>query len=992
MKEKLMELSKLVETFKTNIKDYKSNKYDEANTRVDYIDKFFELLDWDVRNLQSFSEQYREVVREDKVIIQGKPKAPDYSFRIGGIRKFFVEAKKPAVNIKEDTEPAYQVRRYSYTAKLPLSILTDFEEFAVYDTRIKPNKNDKASVARIFYCTYEEYEKNFEFIYNTFSKTAILQGSFDKYIEENKNKKGTSEVDKEFLKMIEWWREILARTLALRNKDLDLHNLNFAVQKIIDRLIFLRIAEDRRMEKYGRLYELINKNNIYQSLNEIFLEADRKYNSGLFHIESWLTNLNIDEKILIKIIKGLYYPESPYEFSVLPIEILGHVYEQFLGKTIRLTKSHQAKVEEKPEVRKAGGVYYTPQYIVDYIVKNTVGEKIKNKSPKEIEKLTILDPACGSGSFLVGAYNFLLKYHLEYYSRDKNKAKAISTNKIYQIDKETYKLTIKEKQNILLNNIYGVDIDSQAVEVTKLSLLLKLMEDENVEGEEKLFKHSDLKILPDLSNNIKCGNSLIGSDYFENKNLSIFGDDEMRKINPFDWDNEFSTVFADGGFDVVIGNPPYVKERGNQEIFAPVLQSKYKKYHQGKMDYWYYFLHRAIDVCNDNGFIGFITNSYWLNSYGARKLINRVKKELTFKKVVYFDDIKVFLNVSGKHMIHIYQKNKKDDTCLYIELDKNNFHNKINDNLGINIKNQNIKKYKDRIVFSNEINIFNNMDILDTDYEVSQGVIESTDKISRKQYDNSKNKNNFNIGDGIFVLSYKELKNLKLNKKEKNIVKKYVNTNHVKRYYINFQNQYLLYCDKEVKKNISSYPNIKRHLDNVKEFITSSNKPYGLHRPRESKFFEQPKIICKGMFSYPEFYLDYDKYYFGFSFASIIQRNKNYSLEFLLGLLNSKCGAYWFKKNGKKRGIGVDIGVTIFRQFPISNLDFNKPKDKDKHNKLVGLVHSMIDTQKQFHSAKTDNDKKIYQKKIDIIDNQIDNLVYQLYGLTDEEIKIVEEQ
>ena len=156
MQEQLEKLKSLCELFKANIKQYKSLNYDEANTRTDFIDKFFELLDWDVRNIQGFAENYREVVREDKVVIQGKPKAPDYSFRIGGMRKFFLEAKKPSVNIKEDTEPAFQVRRYGYTAKLSLCILTDFEEFSVYDTRIKPSQNDKASVGRIFYCTYEK--------------------------------------------------------------------------------------------------------------------------------------------------------------------------------------------------------------------------------------------------------------------------------------------------------------------------------------------------------------------------------------------------------------------------------------------------------------------------------------------------------------------------------------------------------------------------------------------------------------------------------------------------------------------------------------------------------------------------------------------------------------------------------------------------------------------------------------------------------------------
>lgn len=278
-------LKKLTDTFAANISQYKGAGYDEANTRVDFIDKFFELLDWDVRNTQCYSEDYREVVREDKVIIAGKPKAPDYSFRIGGIRKFFVEAKKPSVKIKDEIDPAYQVRRYGYTAKLPLSILTDFEEFAVYDTRIKPDKSDKASVARVFYCTFDEYEKNFDFLYGIFSKDAILKGSFNQYIEDSGKKKGSSEVDKEFLKLISVWREDLAKNIALRNKDLDIYQLNYAVQKIIDRIIFLRIAEDRGTEEYSELLKSVSGKDAYINLNNIFINGNRKYNSDLFKVE-----------------------------------------------------------------------------------------------------------------------------------------------------------------------------------------------------------------------------------------------------------------------------------------------------------------------------------------------------------------------------------------------------------------------------------------------------------------------------------------------------------------------------------------------------------------------------------------------------------------------------------------------------------------------------------------------------------------------------------
>ncbi len=605
--DKLDNLKKLTDTFGANIAQYKSAIYDEANTRVDFIDKFFELLDWDVRNTQGFSEEYRDVVREDKVVIQGKPKAPDYSFRIGGMRKFFVEAKKPVIKIKEEVDPAFQVRRYGYTAKLPISILTDFEEFAVYDTRIKPDKNDKASVARLFYCTFDEYEKHFDFLSESFSKNAILKGGFDQYIVDNKVKKGTSEVDREFLSLIQHWREELARNLALRNKDLDTIQLNMAVQKIIDRIIFLRIAEDRGTEPYGELSATLKGKESWSAVNRIFVNAHSKYNSDLFKIEDSISSLAVDDSVLKLIIGGMYYPDCPYEFSVLPIETLGNIYEQFLGQTIRLTPAHQAKVEEKPEVRKAGGVYYTPQYIVNYIVSHTVGEKIKSLTPEEIAGIKVLDPACGSGSFLIGAYHYLLQHHLMYYSNEKNLKRSLKEGLIYQLDEHHYHLTIKEKQRILLNNIHGVDIDAQAVEVTKLSLLLKLMENETAESEGSLFRVSDMKYLPNLGDNIKCGNSLVDKDYYDNEG-TLFDEETIRKVNTFDWKKEFASIFARGGFDCVIGNPPYVRQEMLTE-FKPYFESHYKSYH-GVADLYVYFIEKGISLLRTNQAVDFSTIKY----------------------------------------------------------------------------------------------------------------------------------------------------------------------------------------------------------------------------------------------------------------------------------------------------------------------------------------------------------------------------------------------
>ncbi|MDQ6966415.1 MAG: N-6 DNA methylase, partial [Mariprofundaceae bacterium] len=408
---------------------------------------------------------------------------------------------------------------------------------------------------------FEEYAERWDEIAEVFAREAILKGSFDKYAASHK-RRGTAEVDAAFLAEIEHWREQLARNIALRNAAISQHELNHAVQQTIDRIIFLRIAEDRGIEDYGRLMALQNGGATYKRMLEMFRAADVRYNSGLFHFDSEkgragfpdeiTPNLVIDDKTLKSILSSLYYPDSPYEFSVLPSDILGQVYEQFLGKVIRLTAGHRAVVEDKPEVKKAGGVYYTPTYIVDYIVRHTVGQLLEDtisqgvqrtrgmmsriKTPRQAAKLTICDPACGSGSFLLGAYQYLLDWHLKWYVDNEPEKWFKGRNpNIFQAGKGEWRLTTSERKRILLNNIYGVDIDAQAVEVTKLSLLLKVLENETEDtlGRQMAMFHE--RALPDLGHNIKCGNSLIGPDFYDQQEFSLMAEEDRYRINVFDW-------------------------------------------------------------------------------------------------------------------------------------------------------------------------------------------------------------------------------------------------------------------------------------------------------------------------------------------------------------------------------------------------------------------------------------------------------------------------
>ncbi len=657
----------LIETFDRNIEAYKKQPYNETQVRREFIDPFFEALGWDVTNKAGLAQAYKDVIHEDAIKVGGATEAPDYCFRIGGTRKFFLEAKKPSIDIKGDPHPAYQLRRYAWSAKLPLSILTDFEEFAVYDCQARPKHIDKAATARIIYLNYKHYPDEWDKIASIFGKDAILKGSFDKFAVTTKGKRGTTTVDIEFLAEIEKWRKMLARTITLRNIKLSKHEINFAVQRTIDRIIFLRMCEDRAIEHYGQLFSLSSGREVYKRLCQVFERSDAKYNSGLFHFrkepgraeepDELTPNLVVDDTPIGWILRSLYYPDCPYEFSVLPAEILGNVYEQFLGKVIRITPGHQAKIEEKPEVKKAGGIYYTPSYIVYYIVKNTVGKLCEGKTPKQVANLRILDPACGSGSFLLAAYTYLLNYHRDWYV-DNNPEKH--TKKIYQGRGGQWFLTIAEKKKILLDNIFGVDIDSQAVEVTKLSLLLKVLEGESAETIGQTYKMFHERALPDLGYNIKCGNSLIGPDFFENKDPDSITDELQQRINAFDWQTEFPKVFSGknlrakqrsaeasakaDGFNAIIGNPPYIRIQRIRHEESDYLFSKYKT-PASKTDLSQLFLERSLALANKNAIISFICTSQWMaTDYG--KNMRRVLSDGMLHEVVDFGSLPVFKKAS----------------------------------------------------------------------------------------------------------------------------------------------------------------------------------------------------------------------------------------------------------------------------------------------------------------------------------------------------------
>ena len=972
--ESLQIIKDLVARFKQNEKSYTSVIYDESNTRTDFIDKFFEALNWDVRNDNGFAERFREVVREDKVVINGQTKAPDYSFRLGGQKIFFVEAKKPSVNIKDDIAPAYQLRRYAYTAKLPLSILTDFEEFAVFDTKIKPNPNDKASAARIQYMRYDQYEENFDYLWNTFSKEAVQTGSFDQYCESGKNKRGTSEIDNELLSTIEKWRLDLAKNIALRNPQLSLRNLNIAVQKIIDRIIFLRIAEDKDMEDLETLKNACNSSDAYNELKKVFENANVKYNSGLFASENWINELIIDSKVLKDIANELYYPSCPYAWVALPVEVLGNIYEKFLGSEINfknVKNGHTVTVEEKPEIKKAGGVFYTPTYIVKYIVEQTIGKKLADCTPENASSITICDPACGSGSFLVGAFKYLLNWYLDKYTKNKTEEnKNLKTGKLISV-KNGIELSIQEKKKILTTHIYGVDIDAQAVEVTKLSLYLQMLEGEGKQ-ENSLFRESDMHVLPYLGDNIKCGNSLIGSDFYASQDLSLFEEEAMYKVNAFDWEKEFSQIFKNGGFDCVIGNPPYVNINTMPE-YHEYFSKKYSEIHTGYNDLMYYFLYRGINLLNKTGIYGVITSNYFLGNEYAKKLRLFLNSKVT--SIINFKNAQIFSEASV-HTTLLFAKNENTENEIKIFTYREN-------------------KSPQEVIL-NESYDFSTL----TKNELSDTWL-IADKSSTSII-NKINTNSVFLGDiaeivkgaetgknGIFSVPYKIIKD---NLIEEEIVRKCIKNSHIHRYHINSVDLFLIYCD----NNFSSkkYPNTYKYLEKYKNELSDRRGPknneyewWRLHRPSVKEFHDAPeKIIVPYRAEHNRFAYD-DQQFFndgGDIRAIVMKENCGYLIKYILALLNSTLLDWYFGFIGKTKGNSREYFNKPLALIPI------KSATQSQQQELANLATLMMDAVKRQQEAKSDQEKNICKMRIEAIDAQINAKVYNLYNLTKEEIAIVE--
>ena len=962
----------------------------ETELRRQFVDPLFGALGWDVTDSAQVGHEVSVLV--DEAGMQ-KPKRPDYGFRVDGDTHFFVETKPPHLNLKQDSTPAFQLRRYGWSGAKPVSILTDFEEFCVYDCRVKPQRSDPASKARLRYYSFTEYTEKWDDIAGKFSRPAVIDGALRRWIG-GEATRGMVGVDEAFLREMEGWRESLARDIALHNSQLNRRDLNLLVQRAIDRIVFLRIAEDRGIESYGRLRSAVTPGRAaYSEIKRLFHEADDKYNSGLFDFrqDALSLRIHISDDALRGIIGQLYYPESPYEFSAVPADILGQVYERFLGKVIQLSPGGAVRIEEKPEVRKAGGVYYTPTTIVDYIVQNTVGALLDGATPDEAAKLRVLDPACGSGSFLNGAYQYLLDWHLAYYrenpTRYRNRHRHTPDGMI---------LTTAEKRRILLNNIYGVDLDQSAVEVTKLSLLLKMLENEtDAGGRQTLMFSAGGRILPDLGGNIKWGNSLIGSDFYQGKQIGFFDEEALYRVKAFDWSSAdgFGEIMAAGGFDAVIGNPPYVRQETLGREFKEYAKGKFETY-AGTADLYTYFIERGVKLLKANGLCGVIVSNKFMRAAYGKPIRRFLRNSTALEQIVDFGELPVFADAATFPAIVITRNTPtSSQSFVYAPIKSLSFKDLSGavSIVGNHLSEEALENDNWTLVPKAELAILRKMR--------QQG---------KPLRDYLKHRIRWGVKTGLnqaFIIT-EDIKDslIRDDSASGELIRPFAVGDDIRAFRITDRNRYLIFIpngwtDEHRGKEgawtwfRAAYPAIATHLSKF-ESKARERRDQGRYwwELRPCDYYHQffaPKLV------YPEIAKESR---FAIDVSGMLTNNKTFivasSDRYLLGILNSRLIWSYLKRTcsvlgDPDRGGRLELRTIYMNTVPIRVIDFDNPDDVAMHDQMVSLVDEMLDLHRQARDLKGEG-RRIVDALIGTADGKIDGLVYRLYGLSDDEIAIVE--
>jgi hypothetical protein len=996
-----MTIQELIEKYRSERVSCLKTTYNETQLRNDYIDPLLKCLGWDVDNNKGKTLFLRDVIQEEYIEVEGETtkKNPDYTLRINGTRKLFVEVKKPSVNILKSAKAAFQTRRYGWNANLGISILTNFEHLIIYDCRFKPDVSESEQVARIRIFNFEEYVDAIDEIHQLVSFNAANSGQLDDLFSIYERKGQT--FDDYFLKQIEDWRKKLAVTAIEKNESLDDEDINFLIQRLLNRIIFLRICEDRTIEKFETLKSIKS----YDELKRLFQQSDKKFNSGLFNfIEDTLSlKIDIDSKILIEIFNELYYPLSPYDFSVVDPTILSQIYERFLGSRIVLEDGRQLSILEEPEVSASNGVVPTPKLIVEQIIKDTLSPLMTGKTFDEISTIKIADICSGSGTFLISAYDFMQQKVLEKLIEEDVNNKDL----IYQLDETSFALTLKAKRNILEQNIYGVDINPYATEVSEFSLLLKLLEGENKASVDNFINQHAEKVLPSLKGNIKCGNSLVDSKFFEFMPEALENDQLLHNVKPFDWEIEFPFLKETKGFNAIIGNPPYVRVQ-NLVKYAPeeikYYQSSISGYGVAKketIDKYYVFIQRAIALLNTNGMLGYIVPHKFFLIKGGKALREFIITNSQISKITHFGVTQVFPDRSTYTAILILQKTEKT-----------NFHFK------------RVRKITHELLERQDTFVLYQTD----DFNSAPWIFLSPDtekvfnKLRSKQSVPLKDLAKISVGlqtsaDKIYIFepksetptTYRFSKNGKQWEVEKNICLPAIydltfglfdtiaaNARIIFPYSIENDGAHL-FSEEYFESNFPlAWSYLQEHKPQLEKRSLQGNSPkwYQFGRSQSlAKFHNTPKLVWSVLATSPPYALDNNDLQFtgggNGPYYALINRSE-YSLLYFLGILSHPVFENMVKAGASEfRGAYYSHGKQFIENIPIRKIDLKNASENKKYKTIVKLVESLIKTRVQLKSAAYGSKRTVLQRKSNTLFDQLIQNINLLYGISDEEFSLV---
>jgi adenine-specific DNA-methyltransferase len=944
----------LVADFREHEAHYLSPKYQEQDVRKDFIDKFWSALGWDVNHETQKNPNEQEVKVERGVGVEGRVKRADYAFLTPNFRdvRFFVEAKKPARNI-DNEDDYFQTIRYGWNAQCPASVLTDFAHLHVVDCRLKPDvRTARQRVLQKFHYTDYLDAERFAEIYYLFSREAAHAGALEKYAAalpkftgKAVNRKLFGEafktVDEDFLQGLDELREELARSFKQRNEAMDGEELTEATQRTLDRLVFMRFLEDKLIEPEVIVERLGDGGSAWGDFVAQSARLNGIYNGIIFKphfIDA--ADFTVDERVFETVRERLAHTNTVYNFNYIPIHVLGSIYERFLGKVIVADGKH-ARVEDKPEVRKADGVYYTPEYIVRYIVAETIGKLIAGKTPAEVSALRFADIACGSGSFLLGVFEELLRHHTAYYNRNKTtRAEGRRAGCVENTD-GTLRLSLRQKKALLVANIYGVDLDAQAVEVAQLSLFLRLLEDEttaSARGHQLEFRET---MLPDLRHNIKHGNSLVGWDIGGSGGL--FGDEEERRLYPLDFAQAFPEVMRRGGFDALVGNPPYrmLQPHNTSKTVINYLRKNYVAA-EFKIELFHLFLQRGASLLKTGGKFGYIVPTTILNNVYAEKLRTWLM-ERTSLDLIAVARGRVFADADVHTCVLVFRRNGSDPG-------------------------------------------------------EAGSRVRTTDRLDEAFVNDAR----YNDAEQAwFSQLHGNVWNILINEKNAALAFRLLN-GFPRLCEVASINRGLVTGDKS--KFFSAGKSSPAHAPilaggDVMRFYTKPHSAYVLfERPQgaggcwdREVHFAPHKIVVRQIGDEPTASLINDPLAVTANIFTIRAGELDREM-YLLGLINSKLMTFFWKLMFSDFKTSFPQ-VTIFSlsQLPIRTLDLSDRADRARHDRMVSLVASMLDAQRKLHTARTDRDRDHYEAKCAALDHRIDALVYELYELTSEEVALVEQ-